>query len=153
MRKSSFSMGLIALCAMTLVSGCGVQTGAPSRPVSTTLTTQQLSFNLRESLLRQLSNPAQGNDCLNSSCSLTATQFSGPSATNRNRTLRMAYAQFGQWYLLVAPMQGDPLSVLQGIVKRPPHFPFPSGVAVVRGNRMDYYWLNGGREYTSAQHG
>lgn len=149
--NSNLSSGYLYAFSMAITMQSYPKKLLAAQAMPQSFTTQQLFFNLRNTLLREMSNPAQGDDCLNASCRLTATQFSGPSVTNQKQTLRMATAQFGQWYLLVSPMKSDPLSVLQGVIQHPPHFPFASGVAVIQGSHMNEYWIRDGKKYASGQ--
>lgn len=118
----------------------------PSSSSEAALSTQQLSFQIQDKLLRQMYNPGQGEDCLNSSCSVSGTSFSGPSATNSTVTLNMVYAKFKGWYIIVAPTTGNALNITQQLIQKPFNFPYPTGVMVVHSKTADYYWLYNGKE-------
>ncbi|GMA58375.1 hypothetical protein C7445_104220 [Alicyclobacillus sacchari] len=114
--------------------------------------TQQLAYQLRDELLKQMSDPAQGQVCLDNACSVAVTSFTGPSSQDPKETLTMAYYQMKNgWYVLVAPTRGNALAVAQQIAKARFAFPNPSGVLVVSDGEMEWHWLTQGHEWTKRQ--
>lgn len=116
------------------------------RSSHTALSVQQLSLQTQSKFLGQMSNPGQGEDCLNSSCSVTGTNFTGPSVTNPNVTLHMLYAEFRGWYIIVAPTTSNALTIGQHLIRKPLNFPYPHGVMVVHSRNADYYWITNGKK-------
>ncbi|GLV13385.1 hypothetical protein Heshes_10690 [Alicyclobacillus hesperidum] len=131
-------------------------TGSPSvtstpLPVGVT-NVQQLAYQLRGELMKQISNPAQGQVCLDNACTTAVTSFTGSSSENPKDTLTMAYYQMKNgWYVLVAPKAGNALATAQQIAKAHLSFPSQSGVLVVRDDEMEWHWLAQGREWTKRQ--
>ncbi|GLG01659.1 hypothetical protein Alches_16990 [Alicyclobacillus hesperidum subsp. aegles] len=130
--------------------------GSPSitsKPLPAGVTNvQQLAYQLRGELLKQISNPAQGQVCLDNACTTAVTSFTGPSSENPKDTLTMAFYQMKTgWYVLVAPTVGNALATAQQIAKAHLAFPSQSGVLVVRDGEMEWYWLTQGREWTKRQ--
>lgn len=118
----------------------------------TSLTTEQLSFQVRDKLLRQMSNPSQGEDCMNSpSCSVIGTRFSGPSVTNQNVSLDMIYMKYNDWYIIVAPTTKNAFTVAQSIIHASLNFPYQTGVMVLHSKDKDYYWIKNSKEYSKSE--
>ena len=110
------------------------------------LTTEELAFEWRDNLLIEMSNPGQGEDCIDSTCIETATLYSGPSVSKANVTLNMAYTKYYGWYILITPTIRNALKVAQELTQCPLHFPYEKGVMIVRSNTVDYYWIDQGKE-------
>lgn len=111
--------------------------------------TEQLEFQIRDRLLQKMSSPGQGEDCVNASCTLSGTMFSGPSVSSSSTTLNMFVFPYHGWYVIVAPTTGNAFDAASALLKRP--IPFPDaphgGVMVVYPTKADYYWVCGGREH------
>lgn len=160
MRKIHFLALAVIMTSVTLVTGCttnqvnratfstksekqGIQVVVPQKY----LTTEELAFKWRDNLLKEMSNPSQGEDCINSACTVTAIKFSGPSISNASVTLKMVYMNYRDWYILIAPTTRDALHVAQELILRPLDFPYDTGVMIVRNKTVDYYWVDQGKEF------
>jgi len=160
MRRIHFLALVVIMASVALVTGCttnqvnkvtfppnsvkqGIQVVIPQKH----LNTEELAFEWRDNLLKEMSNPSQGEDCINTSCTATATLFSGPSASKVNVTLHMAFMEYHNWYILIAPTTRDALHVAQEMIHRPLHLPYDTGVMIVRNKTVDYYWVDQGKEF------
>lgn len=166
-------VGAVLVVTVLVAAGCGLPSqSATSRPGSSQTTatpaevqhsgashqigsnnsaTEQLSFKLRDELLRGMSNPAQGQDCVGATCSIHATVFSGPATRGKPTILNMAYARYGQWYVIVAPTPQSALARLQSALARAQPLPHSAGVMVVHTSIIDYYWLANGQEHRATK--
>ena len=160
MKKIHLMALVIIIASAAMVSGCA--TNQENKATSTTtsakkeihvvstqehLTTETLSFQWRANLLKEMSNPSQGEDCVNATCTVTATLFSGISVSKANVTLNMVYMKYHGWYILIAPTTRNALHVAQEWIQHPLHFPYDNGVMIVRSKSIDYFWIDRGTEY------
>ena len=160
MRKINFLSMAVIMASVALMTGCttsqvnkatypskseqrGTQVGVPQKHQ----TTEELAFEWRDNLLKEMSNPSQGEDCINDTCTETATLYSEPSVSKANVTLNMASMKYYGWYILIAPTMRDALHVAQELIHRPLHLPYDAGVMIVRQKTIDYYWVDHGKEF------
>ena len=138
MKKVHLNAMVTIMMSAALVTGCATQTR---------VTTEELAFQWRANLLKEMSNPGQGEDCVNATCTVTATRFSGPSVFKTNVTLNMVYMKFHGWYILIAPTTQNAIHIAQELIQHSLHFPQDTGVMIVRSKSVDYYWIDRGSEY------
>ena len=160
MRKINFLSMAVIMTSVGLVTGCTInqvnkvthpsrseQQGKQVISPKKYLTIEELAFDWRDNLLKEMSNPSQGEDCINDTCTETATLYSGPSVSKTNVALNMAYIEYHGWYILVAPTTRDALHVAQELIHRPLHVPYDTGVMILRNKTVDYYWVDQGKEF------
>ncbi|WP_237700027.1 hypothetical protein [Alicyclobacillus acidocaldarius] len=110
-------------------------------------TTADLYHWLLDQRLAQMDNPAQGEICLDPSCQVAATVFSGPAKGNGGALVALvAFQPRPGWHVVLGPLPqaDDPPRQAESLNVHLRNYPRAQGVCVVSAGEIDWYWIEAG---------